>query len=226
MENIKEKIMKNKKIIYLIIAIIILAGLVSIYVRRLNFTLMYDSHTRIDVYAGKDIDLGELKEIAKEVFGNVEIQYQRIETFNDSVAMHIKEVTQEQASTLKEKLKEKYELGDTEFMLQFQIPHVRARDLVKPYLIPTIIVTLIIMGYVGVRYMKLGAMKTMVSLLAKLVVIELLYLAIIGLFGIPIGIFTMPIAIAIYLITTMVSITKNQNELETKELESKKNNKK
>lgn len=226
MENIKEKIMKNKKIVYLIIAIIIIAGLASIYIRRLNFTLLYDSHTRIDVYAGKDINIDELKEMTNEVLGNVKIQYQRIETFNDSVAIHIREITDEQVATLKEKLKEKYELGDTEFLVQSQIPHVRARDLLKPYLIPTVIVTLITMGYVGVRYMKLGAMKTMVNLLAKLVIIELLYLAIIGLFGIPIGIYTMPTAIAIYLITTIVVITNNQNKLETKELEAKKNNKK
>lgn len=226
MEKIKEQIKKNKKIIYLAILLIIVGGIVCIYFQRLNFTLMYSDNTRIDLYIGKDYKIEDIKQIAKDVLGNQPINYQKIETFNDSVAITVKEASEEQINSLKQQIKEKYEIEEDSFLKQTQVPHLRARDMVKPYLIPTIMVTLLILGYVGVRFMRLGALKSMFLLGVKLVAIELVYLGIIGIVKIPIGMYTIPIAILIYLITVMAVVIGYQNSLEKrekKELEEKKN---
>lgn len=222
MDKLKERIKKNTKIIYIAIIVIILAGMANIYFHRLNFTLMYGEHTRIDIYTGKEINSKEIKELTEEVLGKQAMSYQKIETFNDAIAIHVKEVTDEQVTTLKEKVKEKYSIEDDDFLEKTQVAAIRARDILKPYVISSVIVTLLIIGYIGVRYMKLGAMKSMAGFIIKLILAELVYLAIIGIIGIPIGNYTMPVAIAIYLIVTMAVISSYQNKLEIKEIEEKK----
>lgn len=219
-----EKIMKNKKsIIYLILILIVIAGMISIYVRRLNFSLEQGKHIRIDLYIGKEYELEDIKQIAKETLPEGEKRYQKLETFNDAVAISLKEASDEQINALKEKVKEKYGIEEDTFLAKTEVPHLRTRDIIKPYIIPTIIVTLIIMGYVGVRFLKLGALKTMFLLVAKLVLAGLVYVGVIGLFYLPVGIYTIPVGMGIYLIVTMTVIVRYQNQLEKKEVaESKK----
>lgn len=221
MEQLKQKIQKNKMVRSIALIIFILAGFVCIWLYRLNFTVSYAENVRLDVYIGKDYQIEEVKQIAKEVFPDQRLQFQKIETFNDAIAITTDQATEEQVNTLKQKMKEKYTIEEESFLVKTQVPHLRGRDLIKPYLVPTAIITLLIIGYAGVRYMKLGAMATMFWLGIRLVVTQLVYLAIIGIFRLPIGNYTMPIAIAIYLITAMITITGYQNRLERKELEEK-----
>lgn len=219
-----KQLLNNKKIIYIAIALIILIGIISIFVYRLNFTLMYSANTRINIYLGKDYDLKDIKQISEETFGTNQIIYQEIETFHDSIAITIKEASDEQIETLKTKLIEKYELDDSnQFLETTKVAHLRGRDIVKPYIIPMIIVSLIILAYVGVRYSSLGTLKTIFTVLLNQVVSEALLLSIIAITRIPIGIYTMPVAIILYIIVTMCTVVKYQNELDrTKENEDKK----
>ena len=55
------KIMKNKMISYIVIALIILVGIAAIFAFKLNFTLMYSEHITINVYLGKAYDLQNIK---------------------------------------------------------------------------------------------------------------------------------------------------------------------
>ena len=219
-----KQLLNNKKIIYIVIALIILIGIISICAFKLNFTLMYSDSTKINVYLGKNYDLKDIKQISEEVFGTKQIIYQEIETFHDSVAITVKEASDEQIETLKTKLIEKYELGDSDqFLETTKVAHLRGRDIVKPYIIPMIIVTLIILVYVGLRYSSLGILKTMFTLLLRQVISEALLLSIIAITRIPIGIYTMPVAIILYIIVTIYTVIKYQNELDrTKENEDKK----
>ncbi len=219
-----KKLFNKNKIIYIAIALIILIGIISIFTFRLNFTLMYSDNIRIDVYLGKNYELEDIKKISEETFGTNQIIYQEIETFHDAVAITVKEASDEQISTLKTKLIEKYELSDSsEFLDTTKVAHLRGRDIVKPYIVPMIIVTLIILAYVGVRYSSLGILKTIFTLLLRQVISEALLLSIIAIARIPIGIYTMPVAIILYIIVTMYTIMKYQNELDkNKEKEDKK----
>lgn len=217
-----KKIIENKKMIYGIIALIILVAIAIICFFKFNFSLMYNDNTRLDIYIGKDYDMKDIKTITKEIFKKQKIQYQKIETFNDTVAVTVKEATDNQINELKEKLKEKYELETTENLIQVsKVAHLRGRDIVKPYIIPTALATAIILVYIGIRYIKLGALKVICDLLIKLIVSEALYLSAIAIFRLPIGIYTMPIAIAIYLLVIIVLIINYQNRLDKKQLEEK-----
>lgn len=211
------KIMKNKMISYIVIALIILVGIASIFAFKLNYTLMYSEHTTINVYLGKAYNLQEIEPIVEEALGKQETIYQEIETFGDSLAITVKEATDEQISNLESKLKEKYEIESTETILQTnKIGHLRGRDILKPYVVPMLIVTAIVLVYSGIRYAKLGIFKAVFILLLRLVVSETLLLSIIAIFRIPIGIYTMPVAMLLYMGVILFTTISYENKLQKK----------
>ena len=164
---------KNVKIIYLIAVFVIIVGIVVTSIWKTNFSLLYREHERIDVYVGKEYNLDDFKQIVKEVFPDEKPIYQEIEMFHDSIAIHVNKVSEEQLTNFREKVKEKYGIEEIESRIVNQtIPHYRIRDMVKPYVVPMIIITLIILAYVGIRYFRLGVFKTIGILLLRLVVSE------------------------------------------------------
>lgn len=218
-----KELLKNKKLIYIVIALIIIIGIISIFVLRLNFTLMYSEHTRINVYLGKNYELQDIKQISQEVFGDQEIIYQEIETFYDSLAITVKQATEEQITNLETKLKEKYEIDSEEEILQVnEVGHLRGRDIVRPYIIPMIISTLVILAYVGIRYLNLGVFRTTFTLFLRLIISEALLLSVIAIGRIPIGIYTMPVAIILYLLVIIYSIIGFEKKLAKKNMEESK----
>ncbi len=217
-----EKI-KNPKIIYLIAVIIILLGMIVTGIWKTNFSLDYKEHTRIDVYLGKDYNLEDMKQIAKEVFSKEKIRYQEIETFHDSLSVHVSSLTEEQLTTFKEKVKEKYELQETDnSIVTTTIPHYRIRDMVKPYIIPMIIATILIFVYVGIRYLNLGVYKVIGVLLLRIVVSEAVLASVIEITRIPVGIYTMPVGVFVYMIVCTFTMADYENKINRKMEEDKK----
>ena len=217
-----EKI-KNPKIIYLIAVMIILVGMIVTGIWKTNFSLDYKEHTRIDVYLGKDYNLEDMKQIAKEVFSKEKIRYKEIETFHDSLSVHVSSLTEEQLGTFKEKVKEKYELEETDnSIVTTTIPHYRIRDMVKPYIIPIIIATILIFVYVGIRYLNLGVYKVIGVLLLRIVVSEAVLASIIEIARIPVGIYTMPVGILVYMLVTVLTVVGYEKQISKKKEEEKK----
>lgn len=217
-------LVKNKKILYIVIALLIIIGIISIFVLRLNYTLMYSEHTRINVYLGKEYDLQDIKQIVEETLEKQEIVYQDIETFRDSVAINVKSASDDQINLLETKLKEKYEIEENQnIVVTDTTPHLRGRDILKPYIIPMIIVTLVILAYVGVRYLNLGLVKVISTLIFRLVVSQAILLSIIAIARIPIGVYTMPVAILLYIAVIIYSVVQNEDRLQkNKEKKEKK----
>lgn len=211
------KIMKKKIISFIVITLIILVGIAAIFAFKLNFTLRYSEHTTINVYLGKAYNLQEIKPIVEETLGKQETIYQEIETFGDSLAITVKDATDEQVSNLESKLKEKYEIESTDKIIQTnKIGKLRGRDIVKPYIVPMLIATIIMLIYIAIRYIKLGVFKTICTLLVRLVVSEALLLSAIAIFRMPIGIYTMPIAMLLYLGVILFTTISYENKLEKK----------
>ena len=210
-----KKVLKNKKLIYGIMTLIIILGIIATYVFRLNFTLEYSQNTKINVYIGKEYNIADIQTIAEEVFGTKQIAYQEIERFNEAVSITVKEASDEQITNLTNKIKEKYELESTEGLIQTtKIGHLRGRDIVKPYIVPMVITTVLILAYVGIRYTNLGVYKTIFTLLARLIYSEALYLSIIAIARLTISVYTMPVAIGLYILVTIVTVAGYQKRLE------------
>ncbi|MCI8482097.1 MAG: hypothetical protein HFJ27_03275 [Clostridia bacterium] len=218
-----EKI-KNPKVIYLIASLLIVIGIVVTCIWKTNFSLLYSEHTRIDVYLGKEYHLEDIKQIVKEVFPNEAAIYQEIETFHDSVAINVKQVNEEQIKVIKEKIKEKFEIEDIDSKVNYQImPHYRLRDMIKPYIIPMIITTLIILAYVGIRYLNLGIFKVIGTIVLRMIISEAVLASLIEIVRIPVGMLTIPVAILVYFLVTTLTVVQFEKELTVKIAQEKKN---
>lgn len=220
------KKIKSPKIIYLVAVLIIIVGIIVTCIWKTNFSLEYSEHTRINVYIGKEFNIDDIKQIAEEVFEKKEIKYQNIEIFNDSIAINVKELNDEELALLKEKVKEKYEIEEIDSNITTMIiPHYRIRDIIKPYIVPIIITTIIILAYVGIRYLKLGLFTVIITLLIRLIVSEAVFTSIIQIFRIPVGVYTIPVAILVYILVTIATVIGYENEATRKKEQEKKKEK-
>ena len=218
----KEKT-QNKKWIYIIAVIVILLGILVTYMWKTNVSLSHTNHIRIDLYVGKEYKIDDLKQIIEEVFGKQEVIYQEIETFHDSVAIHLKEATQEELGSFKTRIAEKYEIEDsTNFMQVIELGNIRIRDMIKPYLIPMVITTLIILAYVGIRYLNLGIFKTIFTLLIRLALTQGILFSFFEIARIPVGVYTIPLALGIYILVTTMSVAQYEKQLAIKKIEDEK----
>lgn len=152
-----------KKIIFIVLAIIIIVGIVLTATIGLNVDIMYKNHEQLKIYIGKEINIKDIEVIAKEVFGKQKIQVEMVESFNDSCAINLENVTDEQLELLKQKITEKYGIEDTTNTIEkTSIPSLRLRDLIKPYIIPAIISTVAVLGFMAIRFKNIGSVKVVV----------------------------------------------------------------
>ena len=95
--------MKKSRIIYVLLALIIIAGAICAYTMKFNFSLAYDDSVRIDISIGKEYKVEDMNQIAKEVFQDQEFIVQDVEIFNDMAAITVRTVTDEQKNQLVQK---------------------------------------------------------------------------------------------------------------------------
>lgn len=218
-----KNITKKQKIIFAIIALIIIIGAVITLTIGLNFDLRYQEAKRIELYLEKDYEISDIKQITDETIPDQNVIIQKVEVFEDSVRIIAKEITEEQKQNLVNKINEKYETElDAESTEIVTIPHTRGRDIVKPYIIPFAIATIIILVYMGVRYRKLGTIKTILKTVIVSIIAQVVLLSLIAIIRIPIGRLTIPMVIAVYLLTLIGMTTKFEKELGVKKEEESK----
>ena len=133
---------------------------------KFNFSLAYDDSNRIEVYLGKDYSKSDIESIAKEAFGTNNVLVQKIEFFNDSVAVTVREQNDEQLENFVNKLNEKYETElEKDDLTIVKIPHYRGRDIMERYFVPILISAIIIIIYELIRYRKIGKIKVLAKVL-------------------------------------------------------------
>lgn len=215
--------MKKNRLVYVIIAIIIVAGVINTYLNKFIFSLAYDSSVRMDVYIGKDYDTEEVRNLVKETVGTNDVIIQKVETFNDMVAITARELSEEQKKNIIDKINEKYE---TEITLDevsvTNIPHYDGTDLLNRYVLPMVISAIVILIYIAIRYNKLGIVKMPIRTILWSIIVELLYVSIISLARIPVSFYTIPLGIVIEIIVLIALVNVFEKELEDKKAEEKK----
>lgn len=210
----RKKTSMKIKILYIFIAIVIIAGIVVGCTAKFKFSLAYDDSNRIEVYIGKDYTKSDVKSIAKEVFGTNDVLIQKIEFFNDSVAITVRESNDEQLNNLVTKINEKYETSLTKDDLTVvEIPHYRGRDLMANYVWPIAISAVLIILYELIRFRKIGALKIAAKLIIWPIVIEALYLSVLAIARIPISYYTLPLGIILAVLTLTIITYKNEKKL-------------
>ena len=222
-----KNITKKQKIALIIFAIIIITGLVVTFTVGFNFELKMQETKKIELYLQNNFEISDIKNIVNEVMPDQEVIIQKVEVFEDSVNIIAKDITEEQKQQLIEKVNEKYQTEISADSIEIvTIPNTRGRDLIKPYIVPFTISSVLILVYMAIKYRKLGSLKIIVKVITTILVSQALLFSLIAITRYPIGRLTMPMVITVYLVTLLVITTKLEIKLKNKNEENNKKSKK
>lgn len=199
---------KKSKILCVILVIIFIVAIISTAIRGLNVSMEYAEGTSIVFDLGKQYDKKDIKQIAKEIWPNESIFVQKVEVYDESVLIKVSQVNDEQLDNLATKINEKYglELKKENLTILYNSNN-KIRDIVKPYIIPLIIATALIVVYYSIRF---KGVKEILEFLLSLVAVEGIIYSIYALAMLPINIITMPIVMIAYGLVTIFVTLKNE----------------
>lgn len=215
-----------KKIVYAVLAVIIIIGIIVIATVGFNVDVIYSNHREVKVYVGKDYDINEVNQIVREVIPDEKVIINNVEKFNDSFVIKAKKINDEQVENLKQKISEKYEISEEDknnMITVFDVGSLRIRDLIRPYVVPVIIATAIVLVYMAIRYKKLGIVKIVFQEIIVLAVAGSLLLSIIAITRCPVNRLFIPAGLTVYILTILATNLQFTNQLENiKDKEEKK----
>lgn len=220
MKNLDNKI----KILIILALVIIATGIIIVATKGFNFDLRYRQSKRIELDLGKEFEISDVKKIVDEIKPNEEILIQKVEVYEDSVSITANEITEEEKTNIINKINEKYETELSEENIEIKsIPHTKLLDIIKPYIMPFIILTIIILVYMIIRYRSLKLANVILKTLLTIIVSQAILLSIIAITRVPVGKLTISMVIALYMII-LVGITSKFEKDKTKiEIEETKN---
>ena len=205
----------STKILVMLIAIILVLGTIMIFTKGLAFELKYQDNKKVELNIGKTFEEKDIREITQNVFGNQTVKIQAIEVYKDAVSITTTEITDEQKSELVTKINEKYgtELKAEDIKIEEQ-NHVRGREIIKPYIIPFTIATAIVLVCLVIRYNKLNSLEVLTQSIGIIVLAQLVLLCVMVITRMPIGRFTIPTVLTVYMLSTYICTTKFDTDLE------------
>lgn len=193
--------LKNKKILPILVLLIIIVGVIVLAIKGMNYGLIYGNNTTIKMNLGKQV---EVEDIAKEIFEK-EYNVKLVNNHKENVLITAKSVSEEQISTLISKINEKYELSISKEDLEItNNAKMNGKDIIRPYLAPAIITSIIVVLYFTIRYKKLGVLKTLITTLLTIMGTQMVYLSIYAITRIPVNKLAMPISMLILVLSFIV----------------------
>ena len=217
-----KKLTKKTKVICLILAVIIIAGIIVVATTGFNVELDMQKNNRVELYLEKDFEISDIKNIANEVFQNKPTVIQKVEVFGDTVSITANEITDEQKQQLVEKVNEKYSLELNADSTEIEkIPNERLRDLISPYIFAFSLATGLIILYMILKYKKLGMLNILIKTLCTIVIAQATLFSVIAITRIPVGRLTIPMVIVVYLFTIYVLTHNYENKLDKIKEENK-----
>ena len=208
-----------KKIVQVLLICLIIAGIIVISTVGFNVGLKYSEHIEISINVGSQFNVAE---ITKEVFGNSNVLVQQVELYKDMVQITVKEATEEQITTLNDKINEKYEIENQLTDIKVvHIPNVRLRNIIKPYILPISIVSIITIVFAMIVFRKLGALKVAYEVAISIVAPQAILASLYAVTRIPINRLTSIIAIIIFIISLVLPMVKLNKVKEEKLKEAK-----
>ena len=211
-----------KKIVQVLLICLIIAGIVVISTVGFNVGLKYSEHIEISINVGSQFNVADIKAITKEVFGNTNVLVQQVELYKDMVQITVKEATEEQISSLNDKINEKYEIENQLTDIKIvHISNVRLRSIIKPYILPISIVSIITIVFAMIVFRKLGALKVAYEVAISIVAPQVILASLYAVTRIPINRLTSIIAIIIFIISLVLPMAKFNKVKEEKLKEAK-----
>ena len=220
-----------KKIVYAILICVIIAGIVIIPTIGLRTDIIYSENVEIDLYVGKVAEKKDIESIVKEVFPNERVLVQQIEVFNDMYSVTLQDNRTEdelkaKVEELNSKVNEKYGVDNkAEEISIIHNPKIRLSSILIPYAVTIGISLIIILVFVGVRYRKLGVIRTLITYILSIGLAELFLLSVIAITRFPVNRLVIPVGLVLFLIVVTILGFKNESKLTKILSEEKKSSK-
>ncbi len=206
---------KETKILIAIIAIILVVGIIVIFAKGLAFELKYSNLKKVEINLGKEFDRRDIRDITNEIFGKQQVRIQEIEVYKDAVSITTTEITEEQKQELVTKINEKYETEIKAESVEIEnIANTRGRDIIRPYIVPIAISGIIVLAYFMIRYNKLNCFKVLGKSVAIMAIAQLVLLCIMAITRMPIGRFTVPSVLIVYILSVYICTNKFEQDVE------------
>lgn len=162
--------------------------------------LEYTENTSLMIDLGKEFSIADIKKITSEVFPKQTVIIKPVEEYNEVVQITVKSVNEEQLEALTNKINETFELekevGD---IVVTNHANYKIRDLVRPYVIPVITATLIILVYELIRFKKLGWKNVLLTSIMPIISLQVLLACAYEIFRFQINQITMIISMTLYI---------------------------
>ena len=198
-----------KKVIQILLICLIIAGIIVISTIGFNVGTKYSENTQININIGTEFQIGDIREITNEVFNNTPVIIQQVELYKDMVQITIKSATKEQISNLNDKINEKYNLENKiSDIIVSNNPNVRLRNIVKPYIVPVAIVSVIAVVYAMIMYRKLGIWKVLYEIAMSIVAPQAILSSFYAVTRLPINRLTVAISIIIYIASITIPMVR------------------
>lgn len=216
----------GKKIIYGIAIIVIIVGAILTFTMGLNLSTEYNENTKVYVYIGTQFENKEIKQIASEVFETNKVIVKKIDVYEDMACIILEKQNEENINekieNLNNKLNEKYGLENkSEDIIIKNEPKINVYTILKPYIYPVIINTIIIIIYAVIMFRKIGFIKTVINYVLAVLGSLAFYISVIAITRLPVSKYTAPIGIIIYIVAITTITIKKQRQLENYKLKQK-----
>lgn len=195
--------MKNiKKVLALFVVIVLILGTSMVVKKGFNYGIEYKEVTELKFMLGQVLDMDEVESIVNEAFNNKETRIQKIDYFNDYVNISVVEPTDEEIQALLDKLNARYsQNNEMNNISRVKTANVSFTEIIKPYILPSIVALVLVLLYMIVRFRNQGILKVALLPIFATIVAEVLFFAICAIIRIPITIWTMPFALILMILT-------------------------
>lgn len=207
-----KELTKKNKIVLCILILFILAGIIILVTAGFRKSTLYTAGSRIEVYLPQGYQKEEIINIAQECFPNQKIEFEEIEKLEQVASIRLKNYTAEELENYKTKIAEKYEIDKESLEIEeVKLPKIKISTVIKPYVVPLLLISFLTLVYTFLRNLKSeNKWKIVLRILISLIVTLGLYFSVLVIIRIPFGSYTMPVALAIYLITIMLCFKKKE----------------
>ncbi len=205
----------SKKIVMLGLILLIIAGLIVVALKGFQVSLLFGKHETVELNVGKEVDVKTVKEICHTVLQNQKYVVKELEVFGDSFQVNVKSMTEDEKSNLINQVNEKFETEKTVEDLNISsISNRRIRDVMKPYIVPMILVFGIVTLYTLIRFRKIQALKMVLDYIWKIALTEILLLCVIAIIRIPVNEIWINLLMIIAIAELVYFISKGEKRLE------------
>lgn len=201
----------KKRVLFIIVAILIIIDVIITKQMGVKVALYYGEGYTLSFKEQDTINLNDIREIAKEIWGNSFI-VQNVEFFKDSAIIKVKKIEDGQVEALYTKLNEKYgsDLNQDSIKIE-HVSNIKVRTLVEPYIAPVGLSLFLVIAYYAARY---KGIRQMIDLFEYIGIGAILLYSMYAIFRIPFSSLTMPIFMTLYITTTLVYTIITENKFE------------